>query len=125
MKSKKSNLDNAQRLMLVQGVRLIQNGIQFIKWTDLPDEISFEALELLKYRFAYFKDCVLYDGKYYQLIIDRMQQDNRNIKFNLELEKQLHQQLEELQEIVSKEIKTEVKTVFFIYLYKYTRCAFK
>ena len=41
MKSAEKNLDNAQKLMLLQGISLIHDGLQFINWSEIPNEQAY------------------------------------------------------------------------------------
>ncbi len=102
MGTSKENLDTAEKLILFQGISLIQDGLQFLEWTDIPNTLSYDALELLKGRFRFFKDCVLDGDDCYHLIIDRMQEHHKNIKYDYELNKKIQKQLEELRERILK-----------------------
>ena len=67
------NLDTANKLMLLQGISLIENGLQFLEWmTDVANENSHDALKILRDRFQFFKDFTLEDGECDCFVIDRV-----------------------------------------------------
>lgn len=100
MKPEEKNLDKAQKLMLLQGIGLIHDGIQFIEWAEkMPNELSYDFFMVLKDRFDMFRECVL-DGSADHLLIDRVKDGLEDVKHNYELNRQLQEQLKKLREIV-------------------------
>ena len=93
-----SNMDMAQRLMLLQGISLIHDGIQFIEWAEkMPNELSYDFFMILTDRFEMFRESVL-DGSTDHLIIDRIKNHLGNVKQGYELNQKIQQQLKELRE---------------------------
>ena len=99
MKSTQKNLDQAQKLMLLQGISLIHDGLQFINWTDMPNELSHDFLIILRDRFQLFQEAVL-DGSADHLLIDKLKDRMENVKYGYDLNLEIQQQLGELREIV-------------------------
>ena len=98
MKTSDPHLDNAQKLMLLQGISLIQDGLQFIEWAeDMPNELSYDLFEIVRERFQLFQECVL-KGEHDNLIIDRVKTHMENVKHGYELNQQIQKQLKELRE---------------------------
>lgn len=99
MKSEEKNLDNAQKLMLLQGISLMHDGLQFVHWSEMPNALSFDALMILTDRFHFFQQCVL-DGSTDHLMIDKLRDRIGNVKYGYALNQEIQKQLEELREIV-------------------------
>lgn len=100
MRAEKENLDLGQKLMLLQGVNLIQDGMQFFNWIDMPSETAFDALNILRDRFQLFQETVTMDAQYDHLVIDRMRDQAENIKYGNELNRKIKAELEELRKLV-------------------------
>ena len=99
-KPRDKNLDKAQKLMLLQGISLIHDGIQFIEWSEkMPNELSYDFFMILIDRFEMFQESVL-DGSMDNLIIDRIKKRMDNVKHGYELNREIQKQLQELREIV-------------------------
>jgi len=94
MKSEKENLDLGQKLMLVQGISLIQDGLQFINWTEMPNEASYDVLNILRERFQLFRECVL-EGDEDHLVIDKMRDHSENTRYSDEISRGIYDQLVE------------------------------
>lgn len=94
-----SNIDVAQRLMLLQGVSLIQDGLQFINWADMPNELSHDFLSILRDRFQLFREAVL-DGSTDHLMIDKLKDRMGHISYGYEHHQEIQKQLQELREVV-------------------------
>lgn len=83
-----NNLDTADRLMLLQGIRLIEDGLHFLEWMkDVPNENSYDGLNILKDRFEFFKECALQENNCNMLILDKAKQEIKNIDTALIKEK--------------------------------------
>lgn len=97
------NLDTAQKLMLIQGIDLINDGLQFIAWAEgFPNELAFDLYDLLIECAIWFQACVL-NGEHDNLIIDRAKKHMKNIKHCQELNEKIQKQLQELREQVAVE----------------------
>ncbi len=80
MKSDNFDLSNAQKLMLVQGISLIEDGLQFLNWVNMmPNEVSFDLLTILRDRFEAFKDYALEEKSVGHLFIDRAKTATKNV----------------------------------------------
>ena len=96
MKPEQKNIDNAQKLMLLQGISLIHDGLQFIEWAeDMPNELSYDFLMILRDRFQMFRESVL-DGSMDNLIIDRIKDRMEDVRHSYELNREIQNQLEQL-----------------------------
>lgn len=102
------NLDKAQKLMLLQGISLIHDGIKFIEWAEkMPNELSYDFFMILTDRFQMFRESVL-DGSMDNLIIDRIKNRMEDVKHGYELNQQVQEQLKELRKyVMSKERKSK------------------
>lgn len=98
MKSEEKNLDKAQKLMLLQGISLIHDSLQFINWSEIPNEQSYDAFTILMDRFHYFQDCIL-DGSTDHLMIDKIRDRIGDVKYGYELNQEIQKQLEQLRDI--------------------------
>ena len=98
MNSQEKNLDKAQKLMLLQGIGLIHDGLQFINWSEIPNEQAYDAFTILMDRFHYFQDCIL-DGSTDHLMIDKIRDRIGDVKYGYELNQEIQKQLEELRDI--------------------------
>ena len=99
MISEEKNLDKAQQLMLLQGISLIHDGLQFVNWSEIPNEQSYDAFMILMDRFHYFQDCIL-DGSADHMMIDKLRDRMGNVRYGYELNQEIQKQLEELRDIV-------------------------
>lgn len=99
MKSTQKNIDQAQKLMLLQGISLIQDGLQFINWAAMPNELSHDFLLILRDRFQLFREAVL-DGSTDHLMIDKLKDRMENITYGYEHNLEIQKQLQELREMV-------------------------
>lgn len=100
MNSKHENLDAIEKLMLVQGISLINDGLDFIGWVEgFPNDLSYELYDLLFERFKAFQQCVL-DGATDHLVIDRASKHLENVIYCRDFSKKVHKQMMELQEQV-------------------------
>jgi cell shape-determining protein MreC len=100
-----SNTDTVQKLMLLQGISLIHDGLQFIEWAEnMPNELSYDLFEILRERFRLFQECVL-KGEHDHLIIDRVKKHLENVKHAQELNEQIQQQLKQLREQIKQQEK--------------------
>lgn len=97
MSYKKYNSDIATKLMLVQGISLIEDGMQFLEWAGkLPNENSWDALSILRDRFTFFKDCVFEENNCDNLIIDRISNKTDYVQYCYELQSKIKNELQEL-----------------------------
>ena len=100
IKQEKENLDLGQKLMLLQGISLIQDGLQFIEWVeDMPNELAHDVLSILRERFQLLQECVL-DGSADHLLIDRIKTRMENIQYGHELNQKIQEQLQQLRSVV-------------------------
>ena len=83
--------------MLLQGISLIHDGLQFINWTDMPNELSHDFLIILRNRFQLFQEAVL-DGSADHLMIDKLKDRMENVKYGYDLNREIQKQLQELRE---------------------------
>ncbi len=103
-------LNNSNRLMLIQGIELIQNGLQFIEWTDgVLSPNAYDGLTILRNRFDFFKDYVFEETDVNHLAIDRAKESVSNVWFGLEGKKNIHKLLKELRELNVSEFRKEHK----------------
>ncbi|GGW37285.1 hypothetical protein [Arenibacter certesii] len=97
----KNEMNNANKLLMIQGVHLIQNGIEFLDWMpDHKDANTYDALSILKDRFQHFMECAFKDGIHDHLIIDRMTGMSGNIQNGYEVRNEINKRLEGLRNIV-------------------------
>ncbi len=102
MKNPKS-LETGNQLLLLQGLALIEDGLQFIDYSwDLPNEYAEDAKLVLRNRFVIFKDCVR-SGEYDGFIIDKIQEQLKNVTLGGENHKSINDKLSELRIIALKE----------------------
>ncbi len=74
-------LEVTQRLMLVQGISLIEDGLTFLEWCGLmPNECSFDTLNILRDRFECFKDFALDETECNYLFVDKSKRGLENVK---------------------------------------------
>ena len=98
MNTQDQNMDMAQKMMLLQGITLINDGLQFIEWAeDMPSDLSYDLIEIVRERFKVFQKCVL-NGEQDYLIIDRVKKHMENVKHGYKLNQQIQKQLKELRE---------------------------
>ncbi len=103
-------LNNSNRLMLIQGIELIQNGLQFIEWTDgVLSPNAYDGLTILRNRFDFFKDYVFEETDVNHLVIDRAKENIKNVWFGFEGKKNIHKLLKELRELNVSEFRKEHK----------------
>jgi len=89
MNPEQKNMNKAQKLMLLQGVSLIHDGIQFIEWAEkMPNEQSYDFFMILTDRFQMFRESVL-DGSTDYLLIDRINNRIEDVKHGYELNQQI------------------------------------
>ena len=89
--------------MLLQGISLINDGLQFIEWAEnMPNELSYDLFEILRERFQLFQECVL-KGDQDHLLIDRAKKHLENVRYGEELNEQIKEQLKKLREIAVNE----------------------
>ncbi len=100
------NLDVAQRLMLAQGISLIEDGLQFLEWTGLmPNECAFDALTILRDRVQYFKDCAFdEDIECNHLFVDKAKSAMNNVE-GLEEDKGKSKILEQIKQYREEVVK--------------------
>ncbi|QTD37048.1 hypothetical protein JL193_13095 [Polaribacter batillariae] len=104
----KDNLDTENKLMLLQGITLIQNGLQFLEWMlDFENENSFDALTILRNRFQFFRECALAGKKCGLIFIDRANDSLENVEHSFRLNEKVKNELKELRNAVSVEMYKE------------------
>lgn len=100
------DLETVNKLMLLQGISLIQDGLQFLEhMTDYVNETSFDALTILKDRFQYFKESVLSDDNCDTMFIDRARNNLENVDYGYKLNKKIKDELTTLKRTVIEERK--------------------
>ena len=100
MDLERENLNTAQKLMLVQGIGLINDGLQFVEWAQgFPNSLSFELYDLLIEITASFQACIL-NGEHDNLIVNRAKKHLQNVKNCQELNEKIQTQLKELRKQV-------------------------
>ena len=100
----RNSLDTGNKLMLLQGISLIENGMQFLEWmSDNANENSRDALSILRNRFQYFKECTLDDGTCDYLFIDRANKNLNNVQYGYILNEKLKKELKQLRMVVNDE----------------------
>ncbi len=97
--SQEKNLDQAQKLMLLQGISLIQDGLQFINWAAMPNELSHDFLLILRDRFQLFREAVL-DGSTDHLMVDKLKDRMENVTYGYKHHLEIQKQLQELRDII-------------------------
>lgn len=109
--SEKNEMSTANKLLMLQGISLIQDGIQFLNWmNEYKDTNTVDALTILRDRFIYFKECALEDGRHDHLVIDKMKDHSQNIQFGYEAKKDLDARLKQLRGIVRDEFNASSKS---------------
>ena len=86
--SKIEDMSIESRLMLLQGIDQIQSGLKFIDWVDgmMPNQLSDDALLILKDRFEYFRECVLSDVDCNFFTLDKIKNNISNIQYDIDYE---------------------------------------
>ncbi len=103
-------LNNSNRLMLIQGIELIQNGLQFIEWTDgVLSPNAYDGLTILRNRFDFFKDYVFEGTNINHLAIDRASESIKNVWFGLDGKKNIDKLLKELRTLNVCKFREEYK----------------
>ncbi len=91
-----TKLDTANKLMLLQGISLIEDGIRFLQWADTPNENSFDMLGVLRNRFETFKEFALDNGECDKIFIDKAQVSLNNVRYGQELNEKIKSELQTL-----------------------------
>lgn len=89
-----NSLEFAEKLILFQGISLIQDGLQFFSWIEMPDEVSQDMLTILTDRFSFFRTCVLEEREIDHLVLNRVYENYSNVaktedKFRQEIQDKL------------------------------------
>ena len=104
-------MSTADKLLMLQGINLMQDGIQFLDWmSDYKDMNTVDALSILKDRFEYFKESALEDGSHDHLIIDRMKGLSKNIQYGYKSRAIIDERLNELRKLVRDEYNASNKS---------------
>lgn len=102
------DLNTANKLMLLQGISLIEDGLRFLEWmSGYASENSFDTLTILRNRFEVFRECALGDGKNDYLFIDRANESLNNVEHCYKQKQKITTELENLRLLVVKEINEE------------------
>ncbi len=74
-------IDTANKLLMIQGIDLIQNGINCIEWmnANFPNENTRDAFDMVRNRFQFLRECAFEDGTCDHLIIDKMKNHSKNV----------------------------------------------
>ncbi len=89
-------LATGNQLLILQGITLIENGLQFIDHAlELPNTHAEDARAVLQKRFTLFKDCVLL-GDQDGFIVDRMEEHLQNMTYGNTNRSTVSQELQEL-----------------------------
>jgi len=98
-----TQLETANKLMLLQGISLIENGLNFIEFMDeTPNENAFDALTILRDRFEYFRECALNEGECDLFLVKRMHELNDNVINDNEIKANITRQLGNLRASILK-----------------------
>lgn len=109
--STKEEMSTPNKLLMLQGINLIQDGIQFLEWMDDYKDINtIDALTILKDRFIYFKETALEDGRHDHLVIDRMKGLSENVRYGYDTKIEIDKRLNELRKLVRNEYNAENKS---------------
>lgn len=109
--SKQDEMSTANQLLMIQGISLIQDGMQFLEWmNDYKDTNTVDALTILRDRFEYFKDCAFTDGSHDHLVIDKMKGLSKNIQLGYTDKADVDKKLNDLRVIVRNEYNAENQT---------------
>tara|TARA_B110001450_G_scaffold255731_1_gene284049 strand:- start:2073 stop:2387 length:315 start_codon:yes stop_codon:yes gene_type:complete len=101
---KKTNLETGDKLMLLQGIDLIENGLRFLDWMNKSkNETTADSLMILKDRFRFFKENALNDYNFDLFIISKAKNSIGNIQNNHKQKCKVRKELERLKtEILNK-----------------------
>ncbi|MGB5821438.1 MAG: hypothetical protein WBG90_18285 [Saonia sp.] len=106
--SNKHELETGNKLLMLQGINLIYNGLEFLNWmTDIKDMNTLDALTILRDRFHYFRDCAFTDGRHDYLFIDKMKDLAENVQYGYKVRDDIEKRLDELRKIVVDEHNAE------------------
>ncbi|MCM4170067.1 hypothetical protein DHD32_01135 [Arenibacter sp. TNZ] len=109
--SKQHEMSTANKLLMIQGISLMQDGMQFLEWMDdYKDTNTIDALTILRDRFAYFRECAFTDGAHDHLVIDKMKGLSKNIQLGYTTKADIDKRLNELRVIVRDEYNAENKS---------------
>lgn len=104
-------MSTVNKLLMLQGVSLIQDGLQFLEWMDdYKDTNTVDALSILRDRFQYFKESALEDGSHDHLIIDRMRGLSENIQSGYKSRADIDERLSELRRTARLEYAANTKS---------------
>ncbi len=93
-------LDTPNKLLLIQGIDLIDNGLQMIEWVSgVLSPNAYDSLTILRDRAFYFKDCVFDEIDGSHLIIDRAKKHVESTARGLQEKKTILKLLEELRKL--------------------------
>ncbi len=101
----------ANRLLLVQGISLIENGLQFFEWLDdYPNGATYDALTILRDRVAFFKECLFDDVNCDTLFIGRIGKTLENLQYGYKTKQEIDELLTKLRkESVVRDFEKYVK----------------
>ena len=95
-----SHTNPHQKLLLLQGISLIHDGIQFIEWAEnMPNELSYDLFSILTDRFHLFRESVL-NGAADHLIIDRVKSRLQDVRYGHERNQKVQAALKALRKLV-------------------------
>lgn len=98
------DFNTATKLLLLQGISLIENGLQFLEHVDrYPNENSYDMLNILRDRFDSFKMFAMDENECDFLIINRVKETLRNVQYGYKLNQKIQNELEELRSVIWKE----------------------
>ena len=104
-------MSTANKLLMLQGINLIQDGLQFLEWmNDYKDVNTVDALSILRDRFVFFKETALDDGSHDHLMVDRMKGLSKNVQFGHKVRVDIDERLNELRKIVRDEYNAQNKS---------------
>ena len=107
----KEEMSIANKLLMLQGINLIQDGLQFLEWmNDYKDINTIDALSILRDRFVFFKETALDDGSHDHLMVDRMKGLSKNVQFGHKVRIDIDERLNELRKIVRDEYNASNKS---------------
>ncbi len=99
-------LDTPNQLLLLQGIDLINSGLEMIEWVDgVLTPNTYDSLTILRDRFRYFKECVFDDTNSSSFMVNRASEQLEHIAFGYRERETIQKLLEELRALNVKGFK--------------------
>jgi len=104
-------LDAGHKLLLLQGISLIEDGLEFLEWmSDTPNENAFDMLAILRDRFEVFRDFALADGECDSFLIGKIKKSVGNVQYGLDSKERVKKELDNLWVLANKEYRDSKQT---------------